>query len=122
MVSGYVIAESMRTGSRLEGIPLSLKKIERYTVPSATSDQPGVWTVIEFEFAESEVERVISLLAEVLEEEGGWYSDINFEDEKIVIFAGKVFRYARGDQAARAKAQLYGREHGCPEPQLDWTE
>ena len=122
MIPGYVVAEGMRTGSRLSGIPLSLTKIERWAVGNAAAEQPDVWTMIEFEFAERDAERVIAALAEVLEERGGWYSDLWLGDEKIVVFAGKVFRYSRGDEAARAEAQAYGREHGVPDPQLDWAD
>jgi hypothetical protein len=122
MISGYVIAEGMRTGSRLSGIPLELTKIERYAVASATAEQPGVWTMIEFKFAESDAERMIAALAEALEERGGWYSDFPLGDERIVVFAGRVFRYSPGDEVARAEAQAYGRERGVPEPQLDWAD
>ena len=31
-----------------------------------------------------------------------------------------VFRYPRGDRAARAQAEEYGRSVGVPEAQLDW--
>jgi hypothetical protein len=122
MISSYVIAESMRAGSSIEGVPLSLTKVERYAVSSATADQPGEWTLIHFEFEDGELERVISALAGVLKEEGGWYTEVTLAEEKIVIFAGKVFRYASGDATARAEAQAHGREHGVPESQLDWSE
>lgn len=122
MVSGYVIAEGMRTDSQLSGIPLALTKIERWAIENATAEQPSVWTMIKFEFAERDAERVIAALAEVLDERGGWYSDLWLGDERIIVFAGKVFRYARGDEAGRAEAQAYGREHGVPEPQLDWAD
>lgn len=122
MVSGYIIAEGMRTGSQLSGVPLELTKIKRYSVASAAAEQPDVWTMIEFEFAESDAERVIAALAEALEERGGWYSDFPFGGERIVVFAGRVFRYSPGDEAARAEAQAYGRERGVPESQLDWAD
>jgi hypothetical protein len=38
---GYVLVESMRPGTRLEGLPLTLKKIERYRVRNATPSQPS---------------------------------------------------------------------------------
>jgi hypothetical protein len=122
MISGYVIAESMRAGSQLEGIPLSLTSIKRYAVGSATAEQPSVWTTIDFEFAERDAERVTAALADVLDKHGGWYSDFSLGDEKLVIFAGRVFRYPRSDEAARAEAQAYGRKLGVPEPQLDWAD
>jgi hypothetical protein len=37
------------------------------------------------------------------------------------VFPGRVFRYPRGDAAAREEAKAFGRELGIPEPQLDWT-
>jgi hypothetical protein len=37
-----------------------------------------------------------------------------------VVFPGRVFRYRRGDEAARAQAQEHGRQLGIPEHQLDW--
>jgi hypothetical protein len=42
--------------------------------------------------------------------------------ETFVVYAGRVFRYASGDKAARAGAEEYGRSVGVPEPQLDWDE
>jgi hypothetical protein len=52
----------------------------------------------------------------------GWYADFHDEHESFVIFPGRVFRYWRGDAAARAEAQEYGRGLKIPEPQLDWTQ
>jgi hypothetical protein len=39
-----------------------------------------------------------------------------------VVFAGKVFRYPRGNSAGRAEAQEYARSMGIPEAQLDWAD
>ena len=41
MPAGYVIAESIRPGSQLEGHAFTLTRIERYSVDNATSDQPS---------------------------------------------------------------------------------
>jgi hypothetical protein len=122
MALGYVLVESMRPGTRLEGLPLTLKKIERYPVRYATPDQPSVWTTVEFEFPEEEAGRLAEALAGVLDEHGGWYSHFNVNRETFVIYASRVFRYASGDKAARAEAEEYGRSVGVPEPQLDWDE
>jgi hypothetical protein len=122
MALGYVLVESMRPGTRLEGLPLTLKKIERYAVSSATPDQPSVWTTVEFDFPEAEAGRLAESLAGVLDEHGGWYSHFNVSGETFVIYARRVFRYASGDKAARAEAEEYGRSVGVPEPQLDWDE
>ena len=122
MALGYVLVESMRPGTRLEGLPLVLTKIERYPVRDATSEQPSVWTTVEFEFPEDEAERLADALAGVLDEHGGWYSHFNVNGETFVVFAGRVFRYPSGDKAGRAAAEEHGRSAGVPESQLDWDE
>jgi hypothetical protein len=122
MALGYVLVESMRPGTRLEGLPLTLTKIERYPVRNATADQPTVWTTVEFQFPEEEARRLAEALAGVLEERGGWYSHFNVNGETFVVYAGRVFRYASGDKAGRAEAEEYGRLVGVPDSQLDWDE
>ena len=122
MALGYLLVESMRPGTQLEGLPLTLRKIQRYRVRSATPDQPSVWTTVEFDFPEEEAGRLAEALAAVLDERGGWYSHFNAKGETFVIYAGRVFRYTSGDKAARADAEEYGRSVGVPEPQLDWDE
>ncbi len=121
MVAGYVLVEGMRVGARLEGLALTLTKIERYAVRNASAEQPSAWTTVEFEFAEEEAERVAEALAEVVAE-GPWYTDFTVGDETFVIFARRTFRYRRGDDAGRAEAAAYGRSVGGPESQLDWGE
>ncbi len=38
----------------------------------------------------------------------------------FVIFPGRVFRYPRGDHAARTEAEAFAVTLGIPAPQLDW--
>jgi hypothetical protein len=52
----------------------------------------------------------------------GWYADFELADEHVVAFAGKVFRYRKGDRAARDEVVAYGRAAGTPEHQLDWGD
>jgi len=122
MVPGYVLAESMRPGACLAGLPLTLTKVERTAVASATVDQPAVWTTVEFTFPEDASEHVANALAGVLDEHGGWYSHFNTGGETFVIYAHRIFRYPSGDAAKRAEAEEHGRSVGVPEPQLDWDE
>jgi hypothetical protein len=122
MALGYVLVESMRPGTSLEGLPLTLTKIERYPVRNATPDQPSVWTTVEFQFPAEESGRLADALAGVLDEHGGWYSHFNVSDETFVVFAGRVFRYPSGDKAGRMAAEEHGRSVGVPESQLDWDE
>jgi hypothetical protein len=122
MARGYVLAESMRPGTRLEGLPLTLRSIERDIASTATPDQPAAWTAVEFEFPDEEAQRVADALAEVLDAHGGWYSHFSVGGETFVVYAERVFRYRSGDETARAEAQEHGRSLGVPEPQLDWDE
>ena len=59
-------------------------------------------------------------LASCLRAEGGWYADLRVGDERVIVFAGRVYRYARGDAAVSAEARAHGRSMGVPEHQLDW--
>jgi hypothetical protein len=52
----------------------------------------------------------------------GWYAEFTVGEDHVVAFAGKTFRYRRGDTAARAEAVAYGRSVGTPEHQLDWGD
>ena len=49
MIEGTLIAESLRVGTSLADLNLTVRKISRYRVPGATSDQPGIWTSLEFD-------------------------------------------------------------------------
>jgi hypothetical protein len=59
-------------------------------------------------------------LAAVLDTEHGWYADFRTPAETFVSYAGRVFRYPRGDSQGRAEAEAYGRSVGVPENELDW--
>jgi len=117
--AGYIIAESIRSGSQLEGCAFTLTRIERFTVDNATDDQPAVWTMIHFEFPEDQAASVADALADVLDKPG-WYTNFDTHEDEIVIFPGRVFRYPRGDQGSRAEAEAYARTIGIPGRQLDW--
>lgn len=51
-----------------------------------------------------------------------WYANIHTSTHEIVIFAGRVFKHARGDADGRAAAEDYARSLGVPEHQLDWEQ
>ncbi|NEA99222.1 hypothetical protein [Streptomyces sp. SID13726] len=122
MISGYVIGESLRTGAVFEPGGLRLRKVGRVGIESAAEGQPGVWTLVEWEYDGEDVGVLADALAGVLAPELGWYADFFAGDERVVVFAGKVFRYRRGDAVGRAEAVAYGRAVGTPEHQLDWDE
>jgi hypothetical protein len=120
MIEGTLIAESLRVGTDLEDLGLTVRKISRYQVRAPTPDQPGIWTLLDFEAAEPEAEKLARAFADSLGQPG-WYANFQSPAESFVIFPGRVFRYRRGDETGRAEAQAYGRQLAIPEPQLDWT-
>jgi hypothetical protein len=120
MLEGTLIAESLRTGSALDGLGLTVRKIARYAPGDTTDDQPALWTSIDFEVADGDADALAGILAATLGEPG-WYANFQSADVAFVVFRGKVFRYPRGDPDGRAAAQAHGRALGVPESQLDWT-
>lgn len=113
-----LILESLKVGTVLDGIPLTVTKVSRVGVEGTSADQPVVWSLVEF--AVERGEELAEVLAGVLDAPG-WYADFHDEHEIFVIFPGRVFRYRRGDDAARAEAKEFGRGLAIPEAQLDWT-
>jgi hypothetical protein len=118
MYDGVLILESLQVGTELEGIPLTVRKVSRYAVANASADQPKVWSLLEFEVERGE--ELAEVLSQVLDSPG-WYADFHDDREIFVVFPGRVFRYRRGDDAARDEAKAYGRALDIPEPQLDWS-
>lgn len=83
-----------------------------------SADQPEVWSLLEFQVERGE--ELAEVLSRVLDSPG-WYTDFQDEHEIFVVFPGRLFRYRRGDDAARAEAQEFGRGLAIPAAQLDWT-
>jgi hypothetical protein len=122
VITGYVIGESLRPGAVFEPHGLRLRKVHRVEIGGASPAQPPVWTLVEWESDGEDVQAVADALAAALEPDNGWYADFTVGDECVVVFAGRVFRYRRGDEKGRAEAVAYGRSVGTPEHQLDWAE
>jgi hypothetical protein len=120
MITGTLIAESLRVGTNLENLALTVRKISRYRAQGTTPDQPDIWTVLDFEADEAGARELAEAFAGSLGRPG-WYVDFHSPTVSFVVFPGRIFRYPRGDQAGRADAQAYGRRLAIPEPQLDWT-
>jgi hypothetical protein len=116
---GTLIAESLRVGSVLEGVPLTVTRVSRADVGDVHAGQPRTWTLVEFEADDDDAARLAKVLERVLEP-GGWYCDFRNDEETFVVFAGRTFRYPRGDESGRGAAVDYGRSVGVPVGQLDW--
>jgi hypothetical protein len=121
-VSGILIAESLLKGNPFEGVALKVRRISRGDVGDLRAGQPLTWTFIEFDVEDHAVTDLVQALSCSLDPQGGWYCDFHTSAETFVVFAGRVFRYPRGDARGRAEAVEYGRSVGVPEAQLDWQE
>ncbi|MCQ4205981.1 hypothetical protein [Streptomyces longispororuber] len=122
MVSGVLVAESLRADGELSGVPLSLTRVRRVRAAGVGDGQPADWTLLHFEAADRDAPALADALADCLSPEGGWYADFHGATEVYVVFAGHVCRYRRGDAAGREAARAHGRSVGVPEEQLDWGE
>lgn len=120
VVRGALIGESLRTGASLDQVPLTVTRITR--LDAGMGDQPPIWTIVEFEAPDDRADALAAALADALAVEHGWYSDFHSSTEVTVVFAGRVFRYQRGDRVRRAEVEAYGRSVGVPAVQLDWAE
>jgi hypothetical protein len=118
--TGNLIAESLRTGASLEGIGLTVPRIWRVDAGDPSVGQPVGWTFIELVVASEHGQALAQALSDALDPRGGWYCDFHSDDETYVVFAGRTFRYPRGDAAGRAEAEAYARSVGVPESQIDW--
>jgi hypothetical protein len=121
MIKGTLIGESLRDGAELIGLDLRVVRIWRGSVGEPAAGQPQRWTVLDFEAGEGQAEPLAARLAESLDPDGAWYVDFSTETEKFVVFAGRVFRYPRGDATGREDVVGYARSIGVPGSQLDWA-
>jgi len=119
MFQGALIAESIRPGTSLDDLRLTVRQITRHAPDGTTDEQPPIWTDIYFEIEDQDAEPLAGKLAEVIDAPG-WYADFRSGTETIVVYRGKIFRYPRGDAAGRAEAEAHGCAHGVPGHQLDW--
>ena len=122
VVTGTLIAESLRPGARLDGVTLTVGRIFRENAGDPVAGQPRTWTFIEFVAAAGDADHLATTLSRALDERLGWYCDFRSQTETFVVFSARVFRYPRGDTARRAEAEAHARSIGVPESQLDWPE
>ena len=122
VVTGTLIAESLRPGTRLEEVTLTVRRISRENAGDPGAGQPRTWTFIEFEAAAGDEGRLADALSRALDERLGWYCDFRSPTETFVVFSARVIRYPRGDADRRDEAEAHARSIGVPESQLDWPE
>jgi hypothetical protein len=141
MLTGRLLAESLRVGSDLAVTDLRVVRLGRHDVSSstlpdaepdnadlgapgagATEDQPKIWTFLDFEAPDERADVLAQALADALETTTGWWADFIVGDDHVVVFANRVFRYRLGNKAGREEAVSWGRSVGTPEHQLDWGD
>jgi|SRR5579875_1180656 len=120
VIEGTLIVESLRTGTSLENLTLTVRRISRYQIQAPAPGQPGIWCALDFEADDGAAEELAHTFAGVLDRPG-WYVNFQSPAESFIVFPDRIFCYPRGDQAGRAEAQAHGRLLGIPDPQLDWT-
>ena len=124
VATGTLIAESLRVGTTLDGVPLHVRAIERVEPGNISAEQraagiPPRWTLLHFEVADAQAAQLADALAAIVDEPG-WYVDFHTADETFVVFAHRVVRYSTGDPDGRAAAEAHARAHGVPDAQIDW--
>src|SRR5215213_3303736 len=114
MLTGRLLAESLRVGVDLEVADLRVVRIGRHdvshsTTPSdssypaddgprgAVAGQPPIWTFLDFEAPDDRADDLAQALAAALEIETGWWADLVVGGDHVVVFARRIFRYRIGD-------------------------
>ena len=120
---GRIIAESLRAGVELDLPSLRLLRIAREDVSGSRGpDQPDTFTHLDVDAPDEAADDLASALAGALTDGPGWYADFRVGDDHVVVFPGRVFRYAVGDAEGRRAAVEYGMAIGVPRHQLDWAD
>jgi hypothetical protein len=122
MARGTLVGESLRLGAALDDVTMVVTRVARVDAGDESAGQPRFWTLSDFEVADHDADRFAEKLRDALDPGAGWYCDFRTADETYVVFAGRIFRYPRGDARARTEAAAYATSVGVPGPQLDWPE
>jgi hypothetical protein len=102
MLTGRLLAESLRVGADLEVADLRVVRIGRHevsnsTTPSDASDpagvsprgavagQPAIWTFLDFEAPDDRADDLAQALAAALESEIGWWADFVVGADHVVV-------------------------------------
>ena len=85
MIEGTLIAESLRVGTNLENLRLTVCKISRLRPEDSTAGQPKIWTLLDFEAAEAEADELARTFAEALDDQPSWYVDFRSPAETFVV-------------------------------------
>ncbi|MGH8980160.1 MAG: hypothetical protein ACRDWE_03940 [Acidimicrobiales bacterium] len=118
---GVPLGESLQLDAVIE-VPFAIHGVMRTASGDTVAGQPREWTFIEFSVPAADADTLTGALSVAFLREGGWYCDFHSDQEVVVVFHDRDFRYQSGDRAARNEAERYARSMGVPESQLDWPE
>ena len=118
MFKGLLLKESLHDERFLDEVRVS--KIEIWDVENAADFQPDQWTAISFEGEPDQADLTAEKLSQAIKP--AWYANFSSETHAYVVFAGRFFKYVKGDKQARVEAQQYALSVGVPEHQIDWGE
>jgi hypothetical protein len=119
MLTGALIMESLRVGAVVEDPGLVVRRLSRTSPVDVTTQQPPVWTLMEFDSDAADPRLLAEDLAAALDSPG-WYANLYSEGQVYVIFRNKVFRYDREDDVGHDRAVAYAQTVGVPLHQCDW--
>jgi len=118
MFTGLLLKESLADESILD--TLRVTETEVWDVDNAVDWQPRRWTALTFEGDDDQADAIARQLSRVMKP--AWYANFSTETHAYVVFAGRFFKYLKGDLQARLDAQQYALSVGVPASQVDWGE
>ncbi|OGC89069.1 hypothetical protein A3D70_01605 [Candidatus Adlerbacteria bacterium RIFCSPHIGHO2_02_FULL_54_18] len=117
MFTGTLIKESLDKEDLWDSLPLT--DFETEMLKEHAPDQPSVWHLAQLNIEDVDIKKISKELSKSLKQ-GTWYVDFSDRATVYIVFAGKIFKYPKGDLEKRKEAQAYGRSLGIPERQLNW--
>ena len=98
MIKGVLITESLRVGTSLENLNLTVTKINRVRPGHGTTpDQPDIWTLLDFEGEETQAEELAQTFAGVLDRPG-LVRELRVPGRKLHRFPGPDLPLSPGRQ------------------------
>lgn len=87
VIEGTLIAESLRVGTELENLKLTVRKISRHKQDDTAPGEPEIWTLLEFEADEADADSLAQTFARALDDQPiAWYADFRSPAETFVVF------------------------------------
>jgi hypothetical protein len=92
---------------------LPVHRLSRAAAGDTDAGQPEDWTLTQFSVKAEKTEALASALSNALLSDGGWYCNFNSNDEVVVVFHGRAFRYPAGIERHGQKSSSTRGTWGC---------